>query len=581
MGIIRIFLALSVVAFHLHNNQFQLMSGVTAVYLFFIASGFYMALILNEKYADNREFYLGRMARLLPPYYLMILVMVVWFAFNGAPTVLTSNTGLPLSQQALLIFLNLSLLGQDLFQMMVDAYYGNLNNAATRYVAEFYTRDFFQTDWMLIGHAWSLSSELLFYICAPFIVRSPRRIAVVLLLSFCLRMAMIYGLGVSSAVWGGRFFPMTLCVFLLGAGAYHIGKALEGRLPLRRAGIGFMAFFVGFSLWSLYAEGRILYTSDYDTLGFWVVYLVFAAALPCVFALSRNWRWDRLIGDLSYPVYLVHGLVIGLTYSLAGPFLNETAKPVAALLLSLGCGFLIHRLVETPSVSAAQGAAKAGWGFGRTAGALALGIGLIMTFSLLATRRDDQNWVRHNPRFLEAGSSYNILGYGPRFLAQPHGMAVDWSRDDVPGLPGVIFGDTLDVVREDVAKFEPLLVNPRLVQVVGAYNIISFRGKYFAIPHGVAVDWSKDDVSVLSGVVFGDTLDVVREGVAKLAPHLSNPQLLQVAGAYNIVAFRDKYFAVPHGVAVDWFKDDVPGLPGVVVGDTLDVVRERVATLQP
>lgn len=456
------------------------------------------------------NFYVGRMGRLLPPYFLMLLLMVAWFAYNGVPTVLTSAIGLPVSEQATLIFLNLSLLGQDLFQAMVDVRRAEPDSAAVRYMSQVFSPDFYQTHWMLIGQAWSLSTELLFYICAPFIVRSPRRVVLLLVLSFGLRMVMIHGLGMSSALWGGRVFPLTLCIFLLGAGAYHVGKAMEGRLPLRAMGVGFLASFSAFSIWALYANGRILYTDDYDTVGFWLTYLVFAAALPCVFALTREWRSDRTIGDLSYPVYLVHGLVIGLIYSADDPFPDTMIRPAVALAASLCCGFLVHQIVERPALFAVHGRGT-GWGVGRTVGALGLTIALIASAVLVTTWRSDQSWVRHYPRFVETRSSYNILAYGERFLAIPHGMTVDWSRDDIPRLRGTVMADTLDAVRESVEKRTPYYHRPRFLSVVGNHNLVSFRGVVYALPHGVAVDLEAEEAANKAGVFVGDSEMAVLE----------------------------------------------------------------------
>ena len=56
MGTIRLLLAISVVI--AHSNPFfgqRLWEGEIAVELFFIISGFYMALILNEKYNTTEK----------------------------------------------------------------------------------------------------------------------------------------------------------------------------------------------------------------------------------------------------------------------------------------------------------------------------------------------------------------------------------------------------------------------------------------------------------------------------------------------------------------------------------------------
>ena len=45
----------------------------------------------------------------------------------------------------------------------------------------------------------------------------------------------------------------------------------------------------------------------------WMFYLPFGAALPFIFLLTLDFKADRAIGELSYPVYIVPGWVIGMT----------------------------------------------------------------------------------------------------------------------------------------------------------------------------------------------------------------------------------------------------------------------------
>ena len=46
----------------------------------------------------------------------------------------------------------------------------------------------------------------------------------------------------------------------------------------------------------------------------------FILSIPGTFAISRGWKVDRWIGELSYPVYLVHVLVIAACRSHFGWF---------------------------------------------------------------------------------------------------------------------------------------------------------------------------------------------------------------------------------------------------------------------
>ena len=74
MGILRFLLAISVVAHHCGPILgFDFVGGQVAVQSFFIISGFYMSLILNEKYvginSSYKLFITNRLIKLYPIFY--------------------------------------------------------------------------------------------------------------------------------------------------------------------------------------------------------------------------------------------------------------------------------------------------------------------------------------------------------------------------------------------------------------------------------------------------------------------------------------------------------------------------------
>src|SRR4051812_1810715 len=75
MGLLRFLLASSVVFSHLGTVAgLDLIGGWRAVQVFFMVSGFYMALVLDTKYRDlsYRGFISSRALRIFPAYYLMM-----------------------------------------------------------------------------------------------------------------------------------------------------------------------------------------------------------------------------------------------------------------------------------------------------------------------------------------------------------------------------------------------------------------------------------------------------------------------------------------------------------------------------
>jgi len=94
MGLIRFMLAISVVIAHTSDLfGFGFVGGEMAVKIFFMISGFYMALILNEKYIGaNSSYWLflkNRLLRLYPLYFLVLFLtlIITYFGYSMNPSI--------------------------------------------------------------------------------------------------------------------------------------------------------------------------------------------------------------------------------------------------------------------------------------------------------------------------------------------------------------------------------------------------------------------------------------------------------------------------------------------------------------
>jgi peptidoglycan/LPS O-acetylase OafA/YrhL len=349
MGTIRILLALSVVVWHVPGNHYRMLNAAVAVLLFFVVSGFYMALVINEKYAPSgpgwvQRFYRARFLRLYPTYLAMCMVMVGWFWWTHSPNAFTSRlAAVPIGEQLLLALINIGIVGQDLYELM--------NHIGAAQVRAFFGASFFNPAFMLVGQAWSLSSEIFFYALAPFIVRSPLRIVVLIAPSLAIRFAMV-GAGWPSGLWGYWFFPASACMFAMGSLSYFVYRWI-GKWRWSVA-IGWCAMVAAVS-WV--AVVSVIYgvalpvngTNSLDEPRFWAVYLAFAALLPFVFCASKRTVIDRTIGDLSYPLYIVHGLVIGLVLYRLGLPAGSVRLMVVATVASLIAALAMRAAVEIPT----------------------------------------------------------------------------------------------------------------------------------------------------------------------------------------------------------------------------------------
>ncbi|AON56462.1 acyltransferase family protein [Herbaspirillum seropedicae] len=361
MGLIRLYLALSVLLHHCHFPGFgspSHLDGGVAVILFYIISGFYITFILHEKYyrLENclSAFYYGRLVRIFPLYLIVLLFCILFYRSINQPSIFTDSLGLSLEARGLIVLSNLVVFGQDLFNVVVE----DIQNGSpiTGKVAEILNDNGaigIRSDpvYVLIGQAWSLAVELCFYLFAPFIVRSKARIVILLLASLCVRFALL-GYGFPSVPYSIRFFPSVLLFFLMGGLGYHIYRGVSAwNLPLARKIGGFLLLVSGILVAAtVHLSIKFLPGADFDTVRHWAVYVTLALAIPFVFLYSKDARIDAFLGEFSYPVYLIHGLVLGY---MVQPIHGLTISgPLLVIAYSLFFSWLLICAVIRPSENA-------------------------------------------------------------------------------------------------------------------------------------------------------------------------------------------------------------------------------------
>jgi peptidoglycan/LPS O-acetylase OafA/YrhL len=331
MGTFRFLLAFAVLMAHIateigpsminRDSVHILVWSGQAVIAFFVISGFYMSLIINEKYArlagGTRRFYLNRALRLYPIHWTILGLYAVYFAVSGTPSFLLGDARVPFWRWLYAIISNVSFLGVE-----VLPFFGEQN-------------------WtFVLGPVWSLGIELWFYLLAPFVVT--RRLPVLMLLfgaATAFRL-ILYVAGVPLLPWRYFFFPANLTFFLMGSLSYRLYAWAKDK-PIAKQ-LGWVAAIV-ILVWTVTPA---LWTSpDLDQLLPWCFYVCVAVCIPFLFSLSSSWRIDSALGKLSYPIYLSH---IPVIYFVVWANVSALDKGVASTLLTLTLSAALYAFIDRP-----------------------------------------------------------------------------------------------------------------------------------------------------------------------------------------------------------------------------------------
>jgi peptidoglycan/LPS O-acetylase OafA/YrhL len=343
MGLVRFLLAASVVIGHSASAfGLKLYPGKIAVELFFMISGFYMSLILSGKYRKRDwrgvvSFYASRFLRLWPTFLITTVAVNVWLLFVYVYLARPPASAGPLCEWmdstiacALAQLSNVFMIGQDVSSL----FHVSPEDVRLTFGAG-------QPDgWVWLGYvryivqAWSIGVEIWFYLLAPFLMLLPTMLLVLLMAaSLALRAWMdVQGLEVYF------FFPPQLALFAVGILAQ---RSVSGGLLVRTE----VALF---SL-AIIALGALAFGSvgELDQRYKWLLYGLVGLTTQALFLYTQRSDVDRRIGELSYPIYITHALVLSVLIPLGKRLgVNIGAELLLAAVIPLS--WLLYRYVDEP-----------------------------------------------------------------------------------------------------------------------------------------------------------------------------------------------------------------------------------------
>lgn len=317
---------LLVALFHLNIPGFG--SGFLGVDIFFVISGFLMAGLYDP--AKTRSFYLKRARRILPAYFVVILMTLV-----ACMLLTTPNDFDQVNKQSVFAVA---------FSSNIGFWFENsyFDNAAFKPLL----------------HLWSLGVEIQFYLLLPVFHRLIARYKIGYAVLFAVSLAAcIFTLGISPKT---SFFmmPLRLWEFLVGYGvALYVSKpSHESTARYAWAGAAGLALLVAVPMTSNLNGVALGFLHGHP--GFYAMVVVFssgvvlAAGLPKRLESFRIAGWLEQLGKHSYSVYLVHFpvIVLFLYQPFSGTLLKAGSVAQVLVLVALisVLSILMFRFVETP-----------------------------------------------------------------------------------------------------------------------------------------------------------------------------------------------------------------------------------------
>jgi peptidoglycan/LPS O-acetylase OafA/YrhL len=307
------------------------LEGWNGVTLFFVLSGFLITtLALREEETLGalrwRAFVVRRVFRIVPIYVVSLALYVVAMIALGIGA----------------------------------SHRGSFVHAMPWYLSPFPEVPFFSQTHIVFSLAWSLGIEEKFYLLWPLLAfvllrRHARgRLGVALLLALVLQVPIAFSSG------GRALAPYTAILvgcalaFLMQNRSSFAHLSRLGSRPWFLASVGLLITVHGLTHFLNPTAPGFRVASPYYYLPYSVAAALVVASLVLRAPGSRAFESSpmRLIGRVSYPLYLTHPIALGLAAAAIAPggLVTETIYLGVGLLLSLALAYGLHRLVEKPLI---------------------------------------------------------------------------------------------------------------------------------------------------------------------------------------------------------------------------------------
>ena len=320
LGLLRLIMIISVFNF-INNEEYHysfFFSGVIALKLFFIFSGFFMDMSIR-KYKDAKSFYISRIVRIYPCYWLAAFTEYFFqrFHFNYYYLHIHPKQLRPVIARVIQ-FSNVFLFGKDDIFFLSQDQKMNIHWIKTK---EKNTLNYY----LMVFPSWSMGIMMKFYLLVPIFAKiKSMHLFIIFCILFSIR-AFFYSVkNMNFDPYNYRFFPFELPFFLIGQlmnRFYTKYQLLYDQLDYTYLPILLLSIFM------------VLYDHFFSFLGKQFLPLLFVFFIPYLYHVSKNSILDKKIGDLVYFMYMWQTIVVSI--------LNKLF-PKAII---SGCKFLIFEII--------------------------------------------------------------------------------------------------------------------------------------------------------------------------------------------------------------------------------------------
>lgn len=310
LGSFRLMLAIFVAFSHLYIKMIH-GPAAYAVWGFYLLSGYLMSLILNKKYGYNyqglKSYFWNRALRIYPAYLTAL--------FLGIST---------------LYFLKKS----DVNSVGFNPEFA-MPETWVHWLHVFTVMPFIPHGGLPVSTSHALGLEFGMYLLAPLICRSKITAWLCCVLTFLVNT----DLGFSSSTFTLRYASFTSCLLAFSAGSllfYYKEKFLAVRMP-----------FASLIIWFLHCLVWLRFPNWPWTFGLYISLIISSWVVLSLVEFKS--KFDDFLGDLSYPVYLLHVTIAAIAGTIFKIQIQSCAFCVTGIILTLVSACFVAMYIERPA----------------------------------------------------------------------------------------------------------------------------------------------------------------------------------------------------------------------------------------